>query len=554
MKSKWRTRGALLRAVFSSSPSVVFAFAPLHAAHALLGLALPLATGAFIDALIRHDSPVRPMAFLVCATCARVALEPLLQAFLSRRSRAIERKIQDAVLDKLAGLEPSELAAMPLGGIVGKVTRDSSAIGLFLRGFYSRSITAAVTLSVAAAMVFAKSVTFGSVFLTMIPVTCLIFVPYARKFERVSHSARIHGDSAFNRLFEFFHVLPFLRMLAAEAPFASSPRNALDRLKTVNGFNDALGISFNAASAAMLAVGEISVLGYAGALAWEGAMPVGDVVACQMLFMMAAQAALGMISLIPEAASIREGFDSLGELLEFDLAEGAERDDRGTMPTVGLPMHAFDIECRNVSFSYARGGRRILSGFSSKIPAGSIVGIRGANGIGKTTLIKLMIGALAPDKGEILIDGRPLDAYGIENIRRRTGAVFQDNLLFTGTILENVTLRDVAYTARQIDDALGVSGADSVVARMPRGLNTVIGNIGQALSGGERQKIAIARALLRNPNLLVLDEVTNHLDAESRAAFCDLLDRFRGRKTVLLVSHDPEVLRRCDLTIDMGHL
>ena len=140
----------------------------------------------------------------------------------------------------------------------------------------------------------------------------------------------------------------------------------------------------------------------------------------------------------------------------------------------------------------------------------------------------------------------------MESFRKRVAAVFQDSLLITGTIRDNITLKNSTYTEDAITEALQLSGADALVERLPDGLNHKIGVEGGGLSGGERQKIAIARALIRKPDILIFDEVTNHLDYESRMRMKTLLQRLRGRTTVLLVSHDPEILALCEQEIHLN--
>ena len=136
--------------------------------------------------------------------------------------------------------------------------------------------------------------------------------------------------------------------------------------------------------------------------------------------------------------------------------------------------------------------------------------------------------------------------------RRRIASVFQESLLITGTIRDNITLKDDGYTDAELRRALELSGADALVARLPEGLEHRIGFDGGGLSGGERQKLAIARALIRRPDILIFDEVTNHLDYESRLKMRDMLTRLRGKCTVLLVSHDPELIKLCDRELHLA--
>ena len=345
------------------------------------------------------------------------------------------------------------------------------------------------------------------------------------------------SNSAFAALFDFFRSLPFLRTLDAERRFAEAPRQSMQDLKDGNCAMDRLTVAFGALLGATLVVGEIGVLGVAGALAARGAIPVGDVVVYQMLFLAAMQSVQGIVSLLPETAALREGVESLNEIL------GHAPPRRG-----GRRVDAVEsVEFRGVTFAYpGADAKPVVRNFSATFRAGKIVALAGANGSGKTTLLKLATAALEPQSGEILVNGAPVASLDEGFFRRAIGIVFQDSLLVTGTVRDNITLRDPTFTESDIDEAIAMSGLREVVGRLPKGLDTRVGLNGQSLSGGEMQRLAIARAIIRRPGILVLDEVTNHLDAEAREAFGELLRRLAPGRIVLVVSHDPAIIKLCD--------
>ena len=169
--------------------------------------------------------------------------------------------------------------------------------------------------------------------------------------------------------------------------------------------------------------------------------------------------------------------------------------------------------------------------------------------LSKTTFLRLVTGYLEPQKGRIEIASKKLSKWQKKSFRRRIASVFQDSLLIAGTIRDNITLKNINYTETEIMEAISLSGADSIIKRMPEGLEYRIGCDGGGLSGGERQKIAIARALIRKPDILIFDEVTNHLDYESRIRVKKLLVQMRGQKTIFLVSHDPDLIKLSDQEI-----
>ena len=530
-----RTR--FLASVILSSPLIVFVYSPLLVALTVAGIAVPFATGRFINSLVCGMSPVAPFVLLAALLTLRAVMTPCLQRFILSRSRDIELNLQRRVLDAVMDFSPSELAPLADGTLVAKLTRDAYAVGGFVSGLYPRLLTAIVTMFAAGIALHSRSPVLSLSFVAFIPLCIVLFIPFARRFAANSHNVRTKSDHAFAVLFDSFRSLPFLRTLNAERRFADSPRQSLGDFKDGNCAMDGLTVTFGALLGVFLVVGEIAVLGVAGTFAAKGAIPVGDVVVYQMLFLTAMQSVQGIVSLLPETAALREGVDSLNEI----FAHAPPR--RG-----GIRIDAVEnLEFRNVTFAYPGAyAKPVVKDFSATFRVGNVVALVGANGTGKTTILKLATSALEPQSGEILVNGSPLATLDTESFRRRVGIVFQDSLLVSGTVRDNITLRDPAFTQEDIDEAIALSGLEEVVKRLPLGLDTRVGLWGQSLSGCEMQRLAIARALIRKPSILVLDEVTNHLDMEARETFGRLLRSLAPGRIVLVVSHDPALINLCD--------
>jgi len=195
------------------------------------------------------------------------------------------------------------------------------------------------------------------------------------------------------------------------------------------------------------------------------------------------------------------------------------------------------IELESVSFSYGR--RPVLEDVSLRLEPGSVIAIVGPNGAGKTTVARLLLGLYRPQSGRILADGVPYDRLDIVWLRRCIAFTPQDPILFAGTIWENITYglsmqESEEYALRACKAAL----VDEFVRSLPLGYNTRIDNDGGVISGGQRQKIAIARALARRPRLLILDEPTNHLDGESVQKLLEHLDSLPEHPAVLVITQD----------------
>lgn len=206
------------------------------------------------------------------------------------------------------------------------------------------------------------------------------------------------------------------------------------------------------------------------------------------------------------------------------------------------------IELRNVTFRYESAAEPALNDVSLKIPAGAAVGFVGATGAGKSTLIDVILGLLEPQEGAVLVDGHDIACADAAGWRRTIGYVPQSIYLLDDTIRRNVALgvedREVDHAA--LARAIAAAQLEGLVARLPHGIDTLVGERGVRLSGGERQRIGIARALYADPDVLVLDEATSALDTATERAIVAAVDSLKGRRTILMIAHRLSTVRNCD--------
>jgi ABC-type multidrug transport system fused ATPase/permease subunit len=214
---------------------------------------------------------------------------------------------------------------------------------------------------------------------------------------------------------------------------------------------------------------------------------------------------------------------------------------------------AANIELKNVSITYPGKNVPALDDVSLKIPAGKSVAIVGPSGAGKTTLIDILLGVLEPTKGEVFISGMsPLEA--ISHWPGAISYVPQDVMISKRSIRENVGLgypKEVA-TDELINSAIQVSFLAKFVSSLPQGLNTLVGERGAKISGGQRQRLGIARAMFTNPQLLVLDEATSALDGETEASITKSIHNLRGSATVVMIAHRLSTVRDADIVVYMA--
>ncbi|MGE6538029.1 ABC transporter ATP-binding protein [Bacillus luti] len=251
------------------------------------------------------------------------------------------------------------------------------------------------------------------------------------------------------------------------------------------------------------------------------------------------------------AASI-PAFKSLWELQE-ECKEAIEMQDIHQQKHITPICIEQGIECKDVYFRYNKQeSLYALQNINVQIPINSMTAIVGHSGAGKSTLIDVLMGLIQPEKGQVLIDGTSLTTDNLLSLRRAISYVPQDPFLFNASIRENLLMIEPNASEEQIWDSLEFAAAAEFVRTLPNGLDTLIGDRGVRLSGGERQRLVLARAILRQPSILVLDEATSALDTENEVKIQSAIERLKGTMTIVVIAHRLSTIRNADQVIVLG--
>jgi ABC-type bacteriocin/lantibiotic exporter with double-glycine peptidase domain len=273
----------------------------------------------------------------------------------------------------------------------------------------------------------------------------------------------------------------------------------------------------------------------------------GALIAFMLLGTRVASPLIGLAKLMQDIEQARMSVHQVAEVLNHPTETAAMR--------TGLrPKFEGAITFQDLGFTYPGSKTPALDGISFEIPAGTMLGLVGRSGSGKSTIARLLQGINREYNGYLRIDGTDLREINLMHLRRSFGVVMQDNFLFRGTVRDNIVAGRAGLTLEHAVRAARLAGAEEFIERLPRGYETWIEEGSANLSGGQRQRLAIARALISDPRLLILDEATNALDPESEALINANLLRMAKGRTMVIVSHRLSSLVNCDqiLVLDKG--
>ncbi len=371
--------------------------------------------------------------------------------------------------------------------------------------------------------------------------------PFLRKASRQVFNSSADQNST---LVEMITGISTVKSVAAEQELRWRWEERLTEQLNMRFKAQKLGINLGFASGLINSIGGTALLWFGAMLVIQDELTIGQFVAFNMMQGQVIAPVIALAGMWDELQEVLISVERLNDIFDSEPEETPQK------PLLVLPRLQGQIKFDQVTFRYGEDENNTLENLSFDIEPGQTIAIVGRSGSGKSTLVKLLQALYHPRSGRIWVDGHDLRHVSSQSLRIQMGVVPQECYLFSGTILENITIYREEYTLEQVVEVAKLAEAHGFIQTLPLGYNTKVGERGSSLSGGQRQRIAIARALLGNPRILVLDEATSSLDTESERRFQRNLEQMSRDRTTIIIAHRLSTVRNADqiLVLDRGVL
>jgi len=508
---------------------------------------IPLLTANTIDVIASHKSLNRlliNLAILFLVTIQNWPMNLLYVKFQSKAIREVENRLRSALVERMQQLTMGFYLKSNAGVLQTKIVRDVENIEQMVRSRSDGGSTAINGVVGAILITAIKVPLFLPFFLILAPLIALFIAKLRFRLRSRNEEFRGEIEEMSARVNEMTTLMPITRAHGLEQSALQTMYDSFSNVKRAGLRLDIFNAKFNALAWVTFQLANVLCLGVASYCALKGkfGVTIGDVVLLTSFFGQLIGSVILLSSLMPQIAKGFASIRSLGEVLESpDVEANANKPE--------MPEVVGAVTFENVSYTYPTSNRAALSGINLDAKPGEMIALVGPSGSGKSTFINLVIGFLRPQSGEIAIDGNDLSKFDLRTYRRHISVVPQESVLFEGSVRDNVTYGLGSVSDKRVSEALQAANASEFVAELPDGADTLVGERGARISGGQKQRLAIARALIRNPRILILDEATSALDSQSETAIQGALELLMKDRTTFVVAHRLSTVRRADLIL-----
>ncbi|OGT59143.1 MAG: lipid A export permease/ATP-binding protein MsbA [Gammaproteobacteria bacterium RIFCSPHIGHO2_12_FULL_63_22] len=467
---------------------------------------------------------------------------------MARAGRSVVRDLRSAVLSKFLRLPSSRFDREPVAAMVSRLNYDTEQVTQATSEALKVMVTDTLTIIALLGVMFYQSVRVTLAMLVIAPLIAVISAYVGARYRRINRGIQTGVAGMAQAAEEVLSAQQEVKIYGAQQLEIDRYRNLAERNLRLNLKVETTRASASSLVQVMAAAALAVILIVAGNEAMAGRMNAGSFVSV-MMAMMALIPSLKRITNIQSA--VQKGIAASERL--FAVLDEPDEADTGSTP---LQRARGEIEFVSVGVQYDSQVTPALQDISFRASPGTVTAIVGRSGSGKSTLIRLLPRFYEPSAGQVLLDGRPISDYRLEDLRRQIALVGQQVMLFDGSIADNISYGQNRSDEAAIQRVADAANASEFITRLPQAMATPIGENGALLSGGQRQRIAIARAMLKNAPILILDEATAALDNESERLVQDALNHLIPDRTTLVIAHRLSTIEHADqvLVLDQGRL
>ncbi|MBQ8525908.1 MAG: ABC transporter ATP-binding protein [Clostridia bacterium] len=512
---------------------------------------LPIVTANIINLITNpsNDTGIRMLInFAVLAVCTvqNVPTHMIYSKFTDRMLRTIGAGMRNTLVRKLQHLSLTYHREIESGKIQAKFLRDIEAMEFFDNHFIKSCIPAILSLAVTMTISVSKSPVVALFFIMVIPVNVFLVRAFRKKMNANNRQFRKENENVSAKMTTMLEMIPVTKAHGLENEEISILEKNISRLKETGLVVDKTNAYFGSMAWVISQLMTAACLLFTGFLAMKGKIAVGDIVLYQSYFAQITNHVQAIVNIYPELSKGLEAVHSMSEIILSDDIE----DNRGK---ISLRYVHGTIYFDNCCYRYPDGDEDLIKDLTLHVEKGECIAFVGSSGSGKSTVMNMIIGFLRPNAGQLSIDGKPIEMLNLSDYRKFISVVPQNSVMFSGTIRDNITygLRDVSE--EKLQDVVKRANIEEFVKDLPKGLDTEIGEHGGNLSGGQRQRISIARALIRDPKILILDEATSALDNVSEYHVQQAISELIKGRTTFIVAHRLSTIRDADRIVVMDN-
>ncbi len=501
----------------------------------LINVVVDVAEGKTFDYLTPIIINISVLVVLLLLNIPTNMIRVSLQSVVMRK---VEVGLRGALVRKLQQLSISFHKEMQSGRIQSKLMRDVETVQMLSSQLFTTIPQVVLNMITALVVVITRNLTIFAFFIMCIPAATLTMRAFRNPISKNNREFRKGMEQTSANLMDMVEMTQITRAHALENREVHKMTTLLNKVANTGFHLDVIQALFGACSWVIFQLFQLLCLVFSVYLAIKGSIEIGDISMYQSYFSTLTSQVSTLIGLMP---IITKGFESISSIGEILGASDIE-DNRGKLE---MPNLKGEYEFKDVYFSY-EDDQPLLRGLNLSVKEGETLAIVGESGSGKSTILNLVLGFNLPKQGEVLVDGEDITKINLHSYRKSLAVVPQNSVMFTGTIRENITYGMQNVDEEKLKTVLDAALLTDFINSLPQGIDTPLEEHGANLSGGQRQRLSIARALIRDPKVIIFDEATSALDSVSEKEIQKAINNLSKDRTTFIVAHRLSTIRDAD--------